>query len=213
MRSVWLAFSLLACAHEGKTIILSVRGMDCYDCAEKIIPQIKQQPGVHDAKFDRVKVEVVVEAAPNVAPESLVAVVEKAGFQASVGPGRGAYLPAPAYPVGADVQIVSKAGEDVPKLDAILATGKATVVDFYADWCGPCHEVDEHLAKLLAARRDVAVRKINIVDWNTPVAKHHLGGATEIPYALVFDRQGKQVAVVAGFDLAKLDAAIETATR
>src|SRR5262249_36838585 len=156
MRYFWSAFLIMACAHEGKTIVLSVRGMDCYECADKFLPQIKQQPGVRDAKFDRARAEVVVDAAPNVAPESLAAVVQGAGFEASVGAGHGAYLPPPAYPAGADVQIVSKAGEDIAKLDSVIAAGKATVVDFYAEWCGPCHEVDQHLAKLLATRSDVA---------------------------------------------------------
>ena len=203
---------LAACAHSApEHIVLSLRGLDCADCAvEKIVPSLRAQPGVRDVRFDRAKAEVTVDAALGVEPQTLVEAVERAGYQANVGPGQGAYLPMATYPEAADVKIVARGGQDVELAPVV---GKATVVDFYAAWCGPCHEVDQHLAELLARRNDVAVRKIEIVDWDSPAAKHYLSKASEIPYQMVFDKGGKQVAVISGFDLAKLDAAIEAAVR
>jgi thiol-disulfide isomerase/thioredoxin len=203
---------LAACAHNASQhIVLSLSGLDCADCGvEKIVPALKTQPGVHDVRFDRVKVEVTVDADLGVEPQALVQAVEQAGYHASIGPGHGAYQAMATYPEAADVKTIARGGQDV-ELAPVL--GKATVVDFYAEWCGPCHEVDEHLAQLLAKRSDIAVRKIEIVDWNSPAAKHYLTKASEIPYQIVFDKQGRQVAIVSGFDLGKLDAAIEAAAR
>src|SRR5688572_15743049 len=64
---------------------------------------------------------------------------------------------------GADLAILSKAGEDVGDLVAHAVPGKVTVFDFYADWCAGCREIDLHAYKLLNARTDLAVRKLNVV--------------------------------------------------
>ena len=212
MRWCFVSILFLACAHEpAQHIVLSVRGLDCFECADKFVPALRAQAGVRDVRFDRAKAEVVVEADLGVQAQALTQVIEHAGYEARVGAGQGAYLPPATYPPGADVAVVGRRGEDVARLEP--AAGKVTVIDFYAEWCGPCHEVDQHLAELLARRSDVAVRKIEILDWDSPAARHWLADAREIPYQVIFDRRGQRVAAIAGFDLARLDAAIEAAAR
>ena len=108
----------------------------------------------------------------------------------------------------ADVAVVVKAGEDVPDLRAVGAPGKVTVLDFYADWCASCREVDLHMYKVLNARSDVALRKLNVVDWDTPLAKRYLAGVEGLPFVIVLGRDGAEIRRIQGLKLGELDAAI-----
>ena len=108
----------------------------------------------------------------------------------------------------ADLAHLSKAGEDVPDLRAASVPGKVTVFDFYADWCASCREIDLHMYKTLNARPDVALRKMNVVDWDTPLAKRYLSGVEGLPFVIVHGRDGAEVRRIQGLKLADLDAAI-----
>ncbi|MDY7231304.1 thioredoxin family protein [Hyalangium rubrum] len=96
----------------------------------------------------------------------------------------------------------------MPDLTAHLAPGKVTVFDFYADWCAPCRKVDAHVFGLLNQRSDIAYRKLNVVSWESPLAKRYLGGVPNLPYLVVYGKDGQPVRSVTGFDLSALDAAI-----
>lgn len=72
----------------------------------------------------------------------------------------------------------------------LIVPGKITVVDFYADWCGPCRKIAPHL-KALADDPQIVVRKVDIVNWKSPVAKQWQ--LRSIPNMRVYDRSGKQV--------------------
>jgi thiol-disulfide isomerase/thioredoxin len=122
------------------------------------------------------------------------------------------FAPLPELPEGADIVTLSKAGEDVPSLADHAVKDKVTVFDFYADWCAPCRKVDRHMFTVLQTRSDVAVRKINIVSWDTPVAKRYLAKASELPYVIVYGADGAEVSAIAGLDLDALDAAIAAGT-
>ena len=81
--------------------------------------------------------------------------------------------------------------------------------DVYAEWCGPCRFVDARLRELIAGRKDLAVRKLNVVDFDSPLAKE-LGPRIEaLPYVIVFDPAGKRTDIV-GADFGKLDKALDT---
>lgn len=123
------------------------------------------------------------------------------------------FEPLPELPATADVVKISNAGEDVPSLETHAAEGKVTIFDFYADWCAPCRKVDAHVYSLLQKRDDIALRKLNIVSWETPLAKRYLANVESMPYLVVFGKDGKQVRAISGFDLAALDEAIAEAGR
>lgn len=121
--------------------------------------------------------------------------------------------PVPTMPAGADVAELSRAGEDVPALETHLVAGKVTLFDFYAVWCSPCRQIDAHVADLLTKRNDVAVRKLNVVSWETPLAARYLKTVTDLPYLVVYGKDGRRVRGISGLDLGALDRAIAEAGR
>jgi thiol-disulfide isomerase/thioredoxin len=120
--------------------------------------------------------------------------------------------PLPPLAPNADLVEISKQGEDVPSLEAHLAPGKVTLFDFYAVWCAPCRKIDAHVFALLGKRGDVALRKLNVVSWETPLAQRYLKNIPNLPYVLVYGKNGKRVDAVAGLDLEALDRAIAKAS-
>ncbi len=98
-----------------------------------------------------------------------------AAFRASVG------RTASELPEG-DVQVVSKGGE--VDLTTHAVEGKYTIYDFYADWCPPCRTLDVQLRHLASTHENVAIRKIDIIDWTTPVVAQH--GVEGLPYMVLY---------------------------
>ena len=116
--------------------------------------------------------------------------------------------PMPALAASADVAKISEGGVDVPSLEAHLAPGKVTVFDFYADWCVPCREVDAHMFEVVNRRSDVALRKIDVSTWDSPVAKRYMAKVPGLPYLIVYGKDGQLVARIFGLRLEQLDEAI-----
>ena len=44
----------------------------------------------------------------------------------------------------------------------VLNSNKPVLLDFYADWCGPCRMVGPIVSEIAAERNDVKVGKINV---------------------------------------------------
>jgi thiol-disulfide isomerase/thioredoxin len=114
----------------------------------------------------------------------------------------------PAPPPGADLKRLVESGEDLAALEPHAVRGKVTIFDFYADWCGPCRKVDEHVFGLLRTRADLAYRKLNVVSWETPLAKHYLAKVPSLPFVVVYGRDGKPAGSMSGLKLDDLDRAI-----
>jgi thiol-disulfide isomerase/thioredoxin len=114
--------------------------------------------------------------------------------------------PAP-YPAGADVKTLSSDGSAVGPLDKHRVPGKFTVFDLYADWCAPCRLVDRHLRELLAERKDLALRKLNVVDFDSPLAVEMGPDFETLPYLVVIGPEGKRTDIL-GFDKAALAKAL-----
>ena len=88
------------------------------------------------------------------------------------------------------VEILSNAGEMVT-LAPHCVRGGITLFDFYADWCGPCRALAEELEPYVNSRPGVYMKKINIKDWDSPVA----GGyqINSIPSIWIFDQNGREI--------------------
>ncbi len=79
--------------------------------------------------------------------------------------------------------------------ETINANGKLVLVDFWADWCGPCHAIAPVLEELAVDYGDrLTVAKIN-VDENSARAAEF--GVRALPTLILF-RDGKPVQSILG---------------
>jgi thiol-disulfide isomerase/thioredoxin len=217
---VVVALSGLSCKSGGipsdaRTTVMSFPDLDCADCGEEMARTLIDENGVYKTAFDKQKVELVVVADPKIDAFALAQAKrpESEDWHIVLGAGHGQYLPWEKPPENTDVLQVTTDGVDVPDLAPFLAKGKVTLVDFSAKWCEPCRKMDEHVLELLTKRSDLAYRKLDVGDWDTPLGAHYLVGVNELPYAIVYDKNGNKITAISGLDFDALDAAIERASR
>ena len=117
-------------------------------------------------------------------------------------------LPKPSASSTADVLDAVQAGE-LAELKA--APGKWTVFDFWAPWCEACKGLDAKLRDLAARRPGLAVRRVNIVDFESPIAKRELPGVSVLPHLRLVS--GGEIAYEASGPADELFDAVEARTR
>ena len=74
------------------------------------------------------------------------------------------------------------------QFDSVVASNDVVLVDFYADWCGPCKML-EPVVERLAAETDAVVAKVD-VDVNQGLASTY--GVRGVPTLVLF-ADGEQV--------------------
>lgn len=90
----------------------------------------------------------------------------------------------------APVSTLNNGGKTVD-LETLMVPGGVMIFDFYADWCEPCRRLDPQLRELAQQQENVYLRRINILNWDTAVARqYHL---TSIPSVWVYDGEGDLV--------------------
>lgn len=77
----------------------------------------------------------------------------------------------------------------------VLKNEKPILVDFYADWCGPCKMVGPILEKIGNEQSEFDVAKIN-VDNAQDIAQKY--GVMSIPNMILF-KNGEKVGEIVGF--------------
>lgn len=88
----------------------------------------------------------------------------------------------------------------------LLSANKKVVVDFYADWCGPCKMMSPILDRLAVAHADVTFVKVN-VDEAQELTRHC--GVSAMPTFIAFVNGGK-VGEIKGADKAGLERLISS---
>lgn len=76
----------------------------------------------------------------------------------------------------------------------VIAAKPVVLIDFYADWCGPCRMIAPMIEEIAEEREDILVGKIN-VDDAPRIAEQF--GVMSIPTLIVL-RDGKEAARMVG---------------
>lgn len=92
---------------------------------------------------------------------------------------------------------LNAAGEAV-NVEAAAVKGYVMLVDFWSEYCAACVIVERKIAAEIGSEPRVIVRKVDVGDGFTPVAKAYEIGA--LPHWKVFDRKGRLRFVLVGPD-------------
>ncbi|MCR5203430.1 MAG: thioredoxin, partial [Lachnospiraceae bacterium] len=79
--------------------------------------------------------------------------------------------------------------------EQVLNSGKTVLIDFYADWCGPCKMLSPIVDKIAEETSDIVVGKVNVDDEEDIATKY---GVMSIPTLVVLKNgevAGKSVGV------------------
>ena len=79
-------------------------------------------------------------------------------------------------------------------IEEVLSTDKVVVLDFWAEWCGPCRMYSTIVEEFAANNPDVVVGKVN-VDTSSEVSARY--GIRSIPTTIVF-KNGEAISRVGG---------------
>jgi thioredoxin 1 len=90
--------------------------------------------------------------------------------------------------------------ENKEHLERILNENSAVIMDFYADWCGPCKQLMPILEQVSQEQKDVVFCKIN-VDQNEELSRTY--GVRSIP-TLKYVKNNEVVKTTLGFQPIKL---------
>ena len=95
---------------------------------------------------------------------------------------------------------------DKSNFDALVKENKKLLLDFYADWCGPCRMVAPIIHEIAEERDDVTVGKIN-VDENMELAMKF--GIVSIPTIILIENGEIVEKMVGARSKSEIIAAIE----
>ncbi len=211
-------FLFVQCAHHWNnkepalTTTISLHELSCADCGEEIIAFLKKENGILKVVFDQYHAELTIDRLPELSETTIIQLLKKNGYQASIGSGKGSYLKEVSYDPSFDVKWISQNGESVNTLSH-LVEGRINVIDFYAQWCEPCKEVDHAMIGILKQNKNVTLLKVNIQDWESPVAKQYLSHIETLPYIEVYGKNKQLIQAISGLDIPLLKKSIEKALK
>lgn len=207
------ALSLMSSTLFAERLQFAVIGVDCSACAAPIKKALSGVAGVTNIKVDTKAKSATVDVPEGFDREKLRTALTNAGFDAQFsGETRTELQPLSDEAIASLDIVVRKDGAKVD-LSQLMQKGKITIVDWYGDWCGPCHVLENRLEHLMQANHDIALRRINIGKWDNAAAKQ----ATDefrleaLPYIRLYDANGKFVTAVSGGMWDEVLAAIEKA--
>ena len=76
-----------------------------------------------------------------------------------------------------------------------------TLLDFYADWCGPCKNFEPFLQELQSTYPSINITKVNIDTEKEITEKYDIN---VIPTIIILDESNKTLSKIEGYDTIKL---------
>jgi copper chaperone CopZ len=189
-----------AAVRAGEALRFTVVGIDCEECAAPIVRALRGVPGVTDARLDWKTAVGTVQTGPGFDRESLRRALQEIGYEAVFeGEQRRDLQPLPDE-VRRTLDIASASDGEKLDLPKALVPGKITVVDYWAEWCSPCHLLDTRLQHLVHSDPGLAVRRVNMGKWDNPAARQATSSFSieALPYVRVYDANGKFVGDATG---------------
>ena len=87
----------------------------------------------------------------------------------------------------------------ITSLEEIPKNGNV-VIDFYADWCGPCKKLSPEFARLSTEYDSITFLKVN-TDEAEELAKHY--DVSALP-TIIYIKNGDTISMIKGFNLEKI---------
>jgi copper chaperone CopZ len=189
-----------AAAADAAPLQFTVIGIDCKECAPPIVKALKGIDGVRNVTLDWKKAVATVEVPDGFDTAKIKKALDAIGYDAVFPNENRKEFKALPKDVVRKLDIVSFDGSKKVDLDAIAAPGKITVVDYWAEWCSPCHFLEKRLQHLLNEDPKMALRRVNVGKWDNAAAKQATAEfrLEALPYVRVYDARGKFVDDVTG---------------
>ena len=90
--------------------------------------------------------------------------------------------------------------------DEVLQSDKPVIVDFWAEWCGPCHAVAPVLDRIVEeSNGDLKLVKVNI-DEHQDLALRY--GVASIPFMVLFENGEPQASAIGAMPKGSLEKAL-----
>ena len=206
------ALAVSAAAEQNFVSEFNIAGLACDSCAVTATEALQKMPGVTEATVTFATRRARVESNRRIEDAEFRETLAKFGYEARFPHDRVVPPLTPDERAQLDIKVASS-GEafDVRRH---LARGKYTVFDFWAEWCGPCHVLTPKIERLVQERGNVALRTIDLKQWDSPAGKQ----ATKefkvpgLPYVRVYGPDGKFVGEVVGNDIEKIKQLVREGT-
>lgn len=187
----------------------TISGMTCQNCATTATGVLNKIPGVTTANvvFDSETGSVL--GASTLTRDDIHQALGKLGFEVTFA--SDSLVPPPLTAderALLDIRLATR-GQKFNIKDH-LVSGKFTIFDYFARWCGPCLLLTPKLERLVANNDNIALRTVDIVDWKSDAAKQ----ATKkfrirgLPYVRVYGPDGKFLGEVVGNKIEQVETLI-----
>jgi len=200
----------LSSAQSQKKIDFIIEGMDCSMCVTTAINTLKKAKGVDSVWIDLESKQAIVFGRDQLTEEGLKETLEKETSFEALFKGESLIPPlSEKEKEGLDIQVIE--GGSKIRFKDYLVVGKITIFDFYADWCAPCKVFSPKLERLIQSNPNLALRKVDVVDWKSAIAKQLTRDyqLPALPFALIFEENGKLLGKVEGNNIEKVKAILE----